>query len=97
VSWAEVARQQLGCMGLGEHLRERKLFRDSTCVCRKRVLTDAEKLAGWKSLNVQRPTSDVPRIFPVKRTKGARGMPRHGQAMKGVVSCEKHREAARRL
>jgi hypothetical protein len=29
--------------------------------------------------------------------KGARGMPRHGQAMKGVVSCEKHRGAARRL
>jgi hypothetical protein len=28
--------------------------------------------------------------------KGARGMPRHGQAMKGVVSCEKHRGAARR-
>ena len=29
--------------------------------------------------------------------KGARGMPRHGQAMKGVVSCEKRRIAARRL
>jgi hypothetical protein len=29
--------------------------------------------------------------------KGARGMPRHGQAKKGAVSCEKHRGAARRL
>ena len=29
--------------------------------------------------------------------KGARGMPRHGQARKGVVGCEKRRGAARRL
>jgi hypothetical protein len=34
--------------------------------------------------------------FSGQAKKGARGMPRHGQAMKGVVSCDKHRGAARR-
>ena len=37
------------------------------------------------------------RAFSGQAYKGARRMPRHGQAMKGVVSCEKHRGAARRL
>ena len=38
-----------------------------------------------------------PRSYSGQAYKGARGMPRHGQAMKGVVSCEKRRIAARRL
>ena len=42
---------------------------------------------------------DLPKLprFSGQAYKGARGMPRHGQAMKGVVSCEKRRIAARRL
>ena len=63
--------------------------------------TGLEAVGVWSStIRVYRRNRLGVRIFGQRRSgqafKGARGMPRHGQARKGVVSCEKHRGAARR-
>ena len=52
---------------------------------------------GFAALAVERTRACVNLGRSGQAYKGARGMPRHGQARKGVVSCEKRRGAARRL